>query len=490
MQNPKASNNKIQNPKSKIQNGNVSPARLAAFEILSEIESNGAFTSILLPRYEENLAPNDRALCHEITLGVLRNEMFLDALISHFSGKPIAKLDSAVKIALRIALYQIRFLSKIPESAAVNESVNLIYHAKLRSAVPFVNAILRRSLRERDFDVLANITNPLEKLSIETSHPVWLLEKWTKQFGFEETSKLAQTNNFAPTTAFRLTNDADDSTLQLLIENGAKLEKSDFVETAWRVKGASQTLRELVEGGKIYIQDEASQLVASQAVQSPKSKVQSPNEIQNSSSSETFNSQLSTFNFLEVCAAPGSKLSQIVNRLAALDLGLGTLDLLCAGDFTIPRIKILRETLNKFGGESVNVLRYDAEKSLPFADETFDCVLLDAPCSGTGTIRHNPEIRYLLQTNDFAELSEKQFRILTNAAKTVKRGGRLIYSTCSLEIEENENVITKFLATNPDFEQTPLDLSPELLIDSGAARTFPPRDDVDGFFIAQLTRKS
>ncbi len=136
------------------------------------------------------------------------------------------------------------------------------------------------------------------------------------------------------------------------------------------------------------------------------------------------------------------------------------------------------------GVSFVNILQYDAEKSLPFADESFDVVLIDAPCSGTGTIRHNPEIRYFLEEKDFAELADKQLKILKNASKLIKRGGRIIYSTCSLEKEENEDVIAKFSVKAEEFRLIKPNLSDNLLTAEGFARTFPQRDMIDGFFIA------
>ncbi|HEX8194701.1 MAG TPA: 16S rRNA (cytosine(967)-C(5))-methyltransferase RsmB [Pyrinomonadaceae bacterium] len=451
---------------------NVSPARKAAFEILQKVEAERAFSAILLPAYEENLKPEDRALCHALTLGILRNQFLLDSLIEHFSGKKVGKLDLAVKIALRIGMFQLRSMEKIPARAAVNESVNLVYLAKKRSAAGFVNAVLRKSERETNFDLLDKFTNPLEKLSIETSHPVWLLEKWRRYFGFEETEKLAKTNNQQPPTAFRLTNQDSETILQELETADAKLEKSKIANNAFRVSGATQAVRKLVAENKIYLQDEASQLVG-----------------------ETINLNPEE-NFLDVCAAPGSKTTQIVrcssfvvrskeNQRTTNDEQ--RTNLFVAGDFTVPRVSILRETIERFGSKEIEIVRYDARK-LPFADESFDAVLVDAPCSGTGTIRHNPEIRYHLRETDFAELSKLQNAILTSAARVLKKNGRLVYSTCSLEPEENEAVIDNFLAKNPNFKIIAKKLPARFLTDKGYGRTFPPRDDADGFFIANLHR--
>jgi 16S rRNA (cytosine967-C5)-methyltransferase len=400
-------------------------------------------------------------------LGALRNQLLLDFLIEHFSGKKSAKLDLAVKIALRLGLFQLRFLEKIPARAAVNESVNLVYLAKKRSAAGFVNAVLRKSEREANFNASGKIKNPLENLSVETSHPVWLLEKWQRQFGFEETEKLVKTNNLPPATAFRLANQTDETALEELEKAGASLEKSKISESGWRVSGANQTVRKLVAAGKIYLQDEASQLVA-ETVQSSKFKVQSQKE----------------FSFLDCCAAPGSKTTLIASRpLQRVTKDEQGTPLFVAGDFTAPRIRILREIVGKFGSGEIKIVHYDA-RNLPFADESFDCVLVDAPCSGTGTIRHNPEIRFHLQETDFAELAKLQMEILTSAARVLKKNGRLIYSTCSLEPEENELVVENLLAENKNLKAVSENLPQQFLTEKGFARTFPQRDDADGFFIA------
>ena len=459
----------------------ISPARLAAFRVLRKVAEDNGFSAILLPAAEAELQPEDRALCHEIVLGVLRNQTLLDRLIANFSGKKIEKLDLPVLLALRIGIYQLRFLTKIPARAAVNESVNLVYFAKLRSAANFVNAVLRNATRSADFDPLAAIENPLERLSVETSHPVWLLEKWIRDFGFERAAELARINNRAAPTVFRLTDLTDESVLDELRNHDAKLTESTVAPGAWQIENANSKLREFVAAGKIYVQDAASQLVAHVCALN------------------------SHENFIDVCAAPGSKTTLIASlkaQTANSEFPIEHSDLQnpkskiqnlkslsVAGDFSVPRIRILRETIQKFAGGKVKIVRYDATADLPFADTSFDCVLVDAPCSGTGTIRHNPEIRWHLRETDFAELAAKQLRILTNAARLVKGGGRLIYSTCSLEPEEDEAVIEKFLIENPEFVKADLNLPENLLTAQSFGRTFPPRDDADGFFISALIRR-
>ncbi len=441
----------------------ISPARNAAFEILYKIEKEKAFSSFLLSLYEENLTPKDRALCHELTLGILRKQIFLDKLIEKFTKKNIEKFDLEVILALRLGIYQLLFLDKIPAFSAINESVNLVHRAKKRSASGLVNAVLRRVSREEDFDL--DFSDEIERISVETSHPRWLIENWISQFGIEETESIAKANNETPNSAFRFTakfysRDAEAQREILSLFDELNLEKSELIDECFIVKKSNEKLRELAGKGLIYFQEEGSQIVA-QIV-----------DLQEDES------------FFDVCAAPGSKVSFIGSKL-----NTQILKLIVAGDLYEHRIRFLRENCSNQGADFVQVLQYDAEKSLPFADETFDAVLLDAPCSGTGTIRHNPEIRYFLKKKDFKELQDKQLKIIKNASKSVKSGGRLIYSTCSLEIQENEEVIEKFISENAEFEKVLPRLQSKFLTNKGFARTFPSRDQIDGFFISVFKKK-
>ncbi|HZH34921.1 MAG TPA: hypothetical protein VEX64_08780, partial [Pyrinomonadaceae bacterium] len=338
----------------------------------------------------------------------------------------------------------------------------------------FVNAVLRKSEREPNFNPLEELKKPLDKLTVETSHPRWLLEKWIASFGFEETAALARANNQTPPTAFRITGDERKAILEEIAAAGGEVIESEITPTAFRVSGANEKLRELVRAGKIYLQDEASQLVAATVLNlEPGSASREP------------------ISFLDVCAAPGSKTTQISSfKLQnSFDNNERGKNFFVAGDVHSSRIRILRETTEKFGKGKIEIVQYDASKSLPFAGESFDRVLVDAPCTGTGTIRHNPEIRWHLRETDFIDLQKRQSAILANAALAVKKGGELIYSTCSLEPEENETVVNKFLSQNPNFKQIAVDLPPKFLI-GDAARTFPQRDDTDGFFIAAFQKQN
>src|SRR6266404_2361179 len=215
----------------------LSPARRAAFEILRRVEDEQAYASSLLATIDKDLHVADRALCYELVLGVLRRQLWLDRVLEHFAKLRPAKIDLPVRIALRLGLYQLRFLSRIPPSAAVNESVNLVRAAGLRSAASFANAVLRHATREPDYDPAAGVESAAEKLAIETSHPLWLIERWTSTFGLAETAALANANNEPAPVAFRFTPRRKDARqiIEELESKGAQVSPSKIAPDAWRI---------------------------------------------------------------------------------------------------------------------------------------------------------------------------------------------------------------------------------------------------------------
>lgn len=417
----------------------ISPARIASFEILRKIETEKAFSSVLLPIYEKALNIKDRSLCHELTLGTLRKQIYLDKIIEKFVSK---KLDVEVRIALRLGVFQIFFLDKIPLYSIINESVNLVQRAKKTSAKGLVNAILRKIGNASDNVKSIETIDNIERISVETSHPKWLIENWISQFGIVETEKICNANNEIPNLDYR-------STLKTTDAIKKSLER-------YNIENKKTFLMELAENGKIYFQDKASQMVG-----------------------EAVNLQIGE-KFLDVCCSPASKLSQIaINQRQKL----------FGGDIHHHRLQISKQSCKRQGIENVGFIQYDAENTLPFATESFDVILVDAPCSGTGTIRHNPEIRHHLQQKDLVELPLKQLKILQNASNLLKINGRLIYSTCSLEKVENELVIEKFLAENQNFVVSKPKIDNKFITKENFARTFPSVHKTDGFFIVELMRK-
>lgn len=437
----------------------VSPARRAAFEVLRRVEEEDAYASVLLAAGDDEISREDRALSYEIVLGVLRHQLWLDYLIEHYTGRKLSKLDAPVRCALRMGLYQLRFLSRIPASAVVNESVNLAHLARLRSATPLINAALRRATREPEHDPTAHITDPFEKIAVTHSHPLWLIKRWAEHLGLEEAERFAAANNLTPPVAFRVVHESEEkgAVLDELREAGGEIEASKTAPDAWRIKGASVQLRKLAQAGRIYLQDEASQLVAHALGGKAGERI------------------------LDACAAPGSKTTHIA--ALAKDKAL-----VVAGDFHTHRLRALVESCARQNLRSVRVVTHDAAHALPFADETFDRALVDAPCTGTGTLRRNPEIRWRIRAEDIEAMQSLQTGILRNASRAVRRGGRLIYSTCSVEPEENEQVVTEFLRLEKGWKQTEVNVPAGLRLKEGAARLWPQREGADGFFIASFER--
>jgi len=474
----------------------VSPARRAAFEILHRVEAEGAYSSSLLAQNDDRLRANDRALAHELVLGVLRQQLWLDRSLEHFANRKVEGLDLPVVLALRIGLYQLRFLTRVPASAAINESVNLVKIARVKSAASFVNAVLRRATREPKYDPAAEAADETERIAIENSHPRWLIERWSTQFGVEEAAAIARANNQPATLAFRFTvkalRDAAQRPETIIAElkaDGAELIESEIAPDAWRVgridgkrentgreagdpqakmpaiqqdagesrqQSGMRALQQLSADGLIYFQDEASQLVAHLVGAQANDLV------------------------LDVCAAPGSK--------STLIAALTPQTKIVAGELYQHRANTIKQFAQQQGANNIHVLVHDATRDLPFDGQSFDRVLVDAPCSGTGTLRHNPEIRWRLNPSEITAMAEKQALILKHAANAVRPGGMLSYSTCSLEQDENEAVVVNFVAENPDFKVGRFDAPRRLLTEAGTMRTWPQRDDVEGFFIAALRK--
>ncbi len=437
----------------------ISPARRAALEILLRVEE-GAYASVLLASRESDLSPLDRALCHELVMGVLRWQLWLDKLIEYYANRKVAELDPAVRLILRLGLYQLRFLSRVPASAAVNESVKLVNFARLRSASGLVNAVLRRATREPEVDPAKAINDMTERIAVATSHPGWLIERWTKAFGREEAEAFARSNNEPAPVAFRVIGNRAKSAdiVEQLRLSGAELVPSKIVSDAWRISGAGSLLAELVAEGQIYVQDEASQLVAGVLHAQTGHRV------------------------LDLCAAPGSKTTQIADCISNSGA-------IVASDVHEHRLRTIIQTAKSQRFSNIHCVAIDGLQPLPLVERAFDRVLVDAPCSGTGTLRRNPEIRWRITPADIQDLSQRQLRLLFNAAGTVKPGGRLVYSTCSVEIDENEDIREAFLEKNKGFRLVELPLGSALTTSLGTARTWPHREGTDGFFICAFERK-
>lgn len=422
----------------------ISPARIAAYRALLRIERDGAFSSAASDSFEAELAELDRRLAHELILGCLRSQIILDDTIDlAIKGR---RLDVEIRVILRLGIYQIHFTDKVPMHAAVNESVELVKYARKSSAKGLVNAVLRRS-SPHDPESFADA---FDHCAYETSHPRWLIEKWAKQFGRDVAMSIAKANNRRSELTFRHT--AKELPDGMSLSSFGR--ESEIAKGCYIANGSSKELREAARDGLIAFQEAGSQMVPVALKVDPNSTV------------------------LDLCAAPGGKTELLASRAKKV----------IAGELHDNRLRAMTKRFQRNGYVNIECLRLDATQELQFDDESFDHVLLDAPCSGTGTIRNNPEIRYRITADDIDELSRKQNAMLVNSARVVKIGGELLYSTCSLEMEEGEQVVERFLSADDRFEIVRPLVADSFITSEGFARTFPHRDGMDGFFIARIKR--
>jgi len=453
----------------------ISPARKIAYEGLRRVEAEGAYASDLLnAELGARVKAEDAGLATELVMGVLRWRRLLDFLLERQLKKPVAKLDLPVALALRIGLYQLRFLERIPPRAAVNESVELVKSARKTSAATLVNAVLRRAANEARIPAEKFVLQdaPLaERLGTLHSHPTWLVERWLARSGEQQTIAQLEANNHTP----RLTCALHDLTRReeifaALLRADLHIEPGKILQSAFAVSGGSPTRTDSFRSGAISIQDEASQIVPLLLDVQTKDRV------------------------LDLCAAPGGKTPPLVRAA-------GPSGLVVAADRHTHRLRAMREQFKRLALTQVRLVELDAASPLPFG-ALFNRILVDAPCSGTGTLARHPEIRWRLQPEQLAEFRTLQTALLKSALERLAPGGRLVYSTCSMEPEENEQVVEEVLRNISGFQRNATaDIEPGLqdklvpgsesanLFDRGGFfRTTPGPLETDGFFAAIISR--
>jgi 16S rRNA (cytosine967-C5)-methyltransferase len=447
--------------------------RTICFHLLRRVERHGAYSSLLLQKLEgTGEDPRDRALTHELVLGVLRRTHSLDAVIEAFSSRPLPRIHDDVRLILRIGLYQILFLDRIPPHAAVNESVRMA--RDLAGAAPgadrFVNALLRHVLRDRARASAAAAgatrSDPAEVLSVAGSHPVWLVRRWMARFGERAAVSLMEAQNRPAPLAARVIGGAARvaAAREALAAESIPSEPSAVLDDFLRLHGVAQH-SDLFRAGGLYIQDEASGLVSRLAGVRPGDRV------------------------LDACAAPGGKTFAMAERAVESGWVLGA-------DRHPARVGLLASNAARLHA-SVSALAADLSAGHPFREGTlFDVVVVDAPCSGTGVIRRSPELRDRVSEPVLSRLNALQDALLRHAATLVRPGGALVYSVCSLETEEADDRIAAFLAEHRfDVDDPAPHLPPaaRALVDASggrpALRTRPDRDDLDGFFAVRMIRQ-
>ncbi|HVC47462.1 MAG TPA: transcription antitermination factor NusB [Terracidiphilus sp.] len=440
----------------------ASAARKAAFDILLAVERGRAHSDDLLRgRAVDRLAEADRHLATALVLGVLRWQIRLDFELRALLTKPNTKLDDEVRIALRLGALQLRQMDRIPARAAIDESVELTKQAGHRFASRMVNAVLRRLAAAEPSGWK---TDSAAELALAEAHPVWMVERWERFYGLDSARAICAHGQRQPTVVIRVP-DAEAE----LIAAGVELEPGSLLSRARVVARGDVTATEAFCTGRVRIQDEGSQLVAELAGRGKA--------------------------ILDLCAAPGGKTLILVER------NPGSRVVAC--EASEPRLRQLQERLRGLG-ERVECRLADATE---WAEEhAFDVVLADVPCSGTGTLGRNPEIRHRLREEDLARHAERQRAILQAALRAAKPGGQVFYSTCSLEPEENEEVVRAVLAERADVKTVPPTERIEHLHHEGVLtaegaerlatcvtregwlRLLPGALGTDGFFVARIDR--
>jgi len=451
----------------------ISIARKIAFDVLQRVEAEGAYASDLLhAELGAKVKPADAALATELAFGVLRQRRLLDFLLERHLRTTVERLDLPVALALRLGVYQLRFLTRIPEAASVNESVEMVKKARKASAASLVNAVLRRIAEESRSAAESFLPPDLagaERLAILHSHPAWIVERWLDRLGEARTIALLEADNAAPRLSCTVSDPTRREQVFAALEHaGLHVEPGILLRDAFAVSGGSPSRTGEFRAGRISIQDEASQAIPLLLGVRPGDRV------------------------LDLCAAPGGK----TQPLARAAEGRG---LVIAGDRHAHRLRAMRAQLDRLELSNVRMVQLDATQNLPFGGR-FDRILLDAPCSGTGTLARHPEIRWRLRLEQLAELRALQVRMLRAALAHLAPGGRLVYSTCSIEPEENEDVVAEVLRASDGVRRVPagemsetlaLYLVPEvpafsLVDDAGQFHTLPGQQQTDGFFAAAL----
>lgn len=440
--------------------------RELALEALEKLEQNQAYSNLLLTSVikTNTLSDQDRGLLTELVYGTLQNKIALDYILKPFIRKP-NKVKPWVIQLLRLSAYQMEYLEKIPDRAAIHEAVEIAKKRGHKGIASFVNGILR-SLQREGAPSFAEIEDPILRLSTETSHPEWLVKEWVEAYGFEAAEKICRIHLVPPKQTLRVNHiKADREKLLDKMENaGLEAEAGDLSPDAIKLLKGSIANTEFFQNGQVSIQDESSMLVARALNPKPGETV------------------------LDACAAPGGKSAHIA-ELMENEGSLTSLDL------HRHKVKLIKEGAERLGLTIIDAQTMDARKAGDaFGAEQFDRVLVDAPCSGFGVIRRKPDMKYTKTPDDSRRLSEIQLGILREIAPLVKKGGTLVYSTCTMDRTENDEVMHAFIQEHPEFEPD-LSLEKRLpekarpFVQDGSLQILPHYFGTDGFFISSMRKK-
>ena len=434
--------------------GAVTEARGAAADVLTDLRG-GELLDSAFDRRTVKLDPRDRRWTRELVFGMLRQRSWLDALLDDRVRGGLAKLDPDLIDLLRLGAYQLLSMGSVPAYAAIGQTVELTKRRHGIGASKLANAVLRRLDRERDRLAVATPEDPVEALALQHSHPRWLVARWIARWGADETRLLLEANNREAPLVARPYHVVREQLEAMFEGAGVSVTDAPLVPDSLVLTAGVGAMTELgaFKQGLFHLQDPASTLVTRYAAIAPGARV------------------------ADLCAAPGGKTLELARTAGTV----------FAGDASFARLARVRE----------NVRRLDASNVVPFVGDArfpavrgMDAVLIDVPCTGTGTFRRHPDARWRLKVSDLAVLPAMQRSILRAASTAVRPGGLLVYSTCSLETEENDAQIESFLSDSPDWrlEPPPEGAVPAAVLDAGRLRVLPQRHGTDGAFAARLRR--
>ena len=431
----------------------VTDARVVAAGILADLRQHMVLDASFDQRVS-SLDPRDRRWTQELVYGTLRRRGWLDLLLNNRIKGGMARLDADLTDLLRLGAYQLLYMGSVPAYAAIAQTVEQAKERHGIGASKLVNAVLRRLDRERDEPAPALPVDPLDALALTHSHPRWLIARWAARWGAESTQALLDANNAEPPTIVRPMHVVREQLEAILEAAGVTTTDSPLLTDSLVLPGGT-ALRELgaFQQGQLFVQDPAATLVTEYAAIPAGATV------------------------ADLCSAPGGKSVELSRRASAV----------FSADLSVSRLQRLRETIVRL--ELTNVFPVACDARHP-AFAPVDAVLVDAPCTGTGTFRRHPDARWRLKVSDLAVMAAAQRSILRAAASLVKPGGLLVYSTCSLELEENDAQVELFLGEHPEFtlEPPPANAVPATVLDAGRLRVLPQLHGTDGAFAARLRR--
>jgi 16S rRNA (cytosine967-C5)-methyltransferase len=442
--------------------GLYSGARGVAVRILNRVERTDAYLDKVLDNElrQPELNDLDKGLLTELVHGVLRWQNKLDWVLNGFSHGNFSKSEINVKNAMRVALYQIMFLERVPHAAAVNEAVEFVKRIRGDKPAGLVNAVLRNIIRNAEGIRYPEVSeDPVQHLAVTCSHPLWMVKRWYCRFGFEETKKMLAANNERPCLSLRINRLKIDpgQFLSLLDQQQIQYTGSTHIGYFVKAKGLARIGQmDLFKKGYFTIQDESAALPC--ILLGPK-----PGET-----------------VIDLCAAPGGKTTHIAELM-------NNQGQVIAVDRYDVKLNLMKGSCERLGLGIVSLTATDAGT---FDHPPVDRVLLDAPCSGLGVLTKKPDIKWKRDATDIKKLAQHQLVMLENAARLVKPGGVLVYSTCTLEREENQDNVAAFLAAHPEFvvESAQHFVSSDLVTPEGYIETFPHRHGMDGSFAVRFVR--